>query len=279
MASYWDWLANPSGMVKEKFFGTYDKILPQSAYVAPEQRYQEQAEDQLGRLYDISRGYTEDPSVQRMKQQFALAGQQAYGEAISAPIKSAATKARMARGAKQAIRQDAPMLLEAQRIESQRAAQEELIRQRMHQQDMEQRRMEFEKQKAVEADIGAKDQMQAAREAQDAASTSAGQVIMQAIASASGKAGPSDRKVKKDIKPGGKRTREFLESLSAKEFKFKDGGGLTIGIMAQDAQKSRDGREMVEDIDDTLHINSVKATGPMLAALSDLHERIKKLER
>jgi hypothetical protein len=274
MPNFYDFLANPSGFLVDQFYETDEAPVVPSSFVQPVDPYAEESEEQARRLEAISSGQRDDPSVNRMRQQLALAGQQAYGEASSRPMQSAAAQGRLARGARAAVRRDAPRLLEAQRLQSQQAAQEELIRKRQQQRDLEQRRLEAEKNAALQAQIQSRDLLQRNREAQDQSTTDTGKVVMKIIGSLL-----SDKRAKKDIKPGAKKTREFLDSLSAKEFKYKNGGGAQIGIIAQDANKSKQGRAMTEEVGDLLTINTGQATGPMLAALADLNERIKKLER
>ena len=88
----------------------------------------------------------------------------------------------------------------------------------------------------------------------------------------------SDKDLKKNIKPGGRRTREFLDGLDAKEFEYKNGGGVRLGILAQDVNKSKEGQNMTRKVGDSLAIDIPSTTGPVLASLADLNERLAKLE-
>lgn len=73
----------------------------------------------------------------------------------------------------------------------------------------------------------------------------------------------------------------FLDEITGYKFNYKDpknGSGKQAGVMAQDLQKSAVGNTMVEETPSGLMVDSTKATGPMLAALASLNERLKKVE-
>jgi hypothetical protein len=89
----------------------------------------------------------------------------------------------------------------------------------------------------------------------------------------------SDERVKKDIEHFN--AGHFLDSLTGYKYKYKDPGmgeGKQVGIMAQDLEK-----EVPQMVEDTPHGKMVdyspeKTTGPVLASLADLHERLRRLE-
>lgn len=102
-------------------------------------------------------------------------------------------------------------------------------------------------------------------------------------AGAAGAAGVgSDKRGKKDVRAGG--AEEFLEALKAYGFEYKDpsgpakGAGPQLGVMAQDVEKSDLGDDMVVDGQDGKELHTGKALGPVLAALANLHERMKAQE-
>lgn len=95
----------------------------------------------------------------------------------------------------------------------------------------------------------------------------------------------SDEKLKKDVKEvDSKSIEEFLSNLKAKAFKYKSPNGesyqngTVTGIMAQDLEKSKIGKDMVSDSDEGKQVDMKKAVPATLAAVADIMKRIKKLE-
>ena len=93
----------------------------------------------------------------------------------------------------------------------------------------------------------------------------------------------SDERVKVNVGDGNVDVQGFLDSISAKNFNFKDedrfGEGKQVGVMAQDFEKTPVGSTMVEEGDDGVkRINFGKGAGVLFATLSDLHERVKEIE-
>lgn len=100
------------------------------------------AQDEIAMQQAIASGRTMDPATQRMQGQLALAGNQAYGAAMAAPLKNAATRGRFARGGQRAVSQYAPETLAAQGLMGQEQAQQALLgtlggRQALMQQELE----------------------------------------------------------------------------------------------------------------------------------------------
>ena len=92
----------------------------------------------------------------------------------------------------------------------------------------------------------------------------------------------SDKTLKKDIKtPESKDIKEMLDNLNAFSYKYKDknhGNGKQLGVMAQDLKKSDMGSEMVKGEQGNMQIDKNKAISTLLAAVSDMHDRMKKIE-
>lgn len=108
--------------------------------------------------------------------------------------------------------------------------------------------------------------------------------FLQAVGQA-GMALASDKNEKKDIKAAGKDIQKFLDKLSASKYKYKDGGsvpqkpkGENYGVMAQDLEKSKIGKNMVEDTPEGKMVNYGKGFSAILAAQAELNERLKSLE-
>lgn len=88
----------------------------------------------------------------------------------------------------------------------------------------------------------------------------------------------SDEKAKKDMKEMS--TDDFLDNITGYKYKYKDpqDGDKSYGPMAQDLEKSDIGKSMVQDTPQGKVVDSGKAAMAALGALSDLHNRLKKLE-
>ncbi len=77
---------------------------------------------------------------------------------------------------------------------------------------------------------------------------------------------------------------EFLDALDAYKFRYKDPDapgathGELIGVMAQDAEKSEAGRDMVFETDRGKMLDMVKGLSLALASSANLNKRIKALE-
>lgn len=96
----------------------------------------------------------------------------------------------------------------------------------------------------------------------------------------------SDKNAKQNIKPQENAAGEiekFLSSLKPSQYEYKDsanGTGEKIGIMAQDLEKSKIGKTMVDQSEDgTKMIDTNKAIGAILAGMADLNKKFKKLEK
>jgi hypothetical protein len=109
------------------------------------------------------------------------------------------------------------------------------------------------------------------------------------VAAASAKAaGPaaaaSDKNEKKDIKDANKDVNSFLDAISAKSYEYKDTSmpgtaeGKRFGVMAQDLERSPMGKALVEEVNGTKMVNTSQGFGSVLAAQSQMHNRIKELE-
>ena len=91
----------------------------------------------------------------------------------------------------------------------------------------------------------------------------------------------SDKKFKKNISPGGDEAEDMMDKLAAAIFEYKNkkrGAGKQVGVMAQDLEKSKLGKQMVENRGDGKYVNFAKGLGAVLAAQADLNKRMKALE-
>lgn len=92
----------------------------------------------------------------------------------------------------------------------------------------------------------------------------------------------SDERKKKNVADGKDAVRGFLDSLAPKEFDYKapkkHGEGRFLGVMAQDVERSRLGKEIVRDTPDGKALDGRKVLSALLASVADLHGRTKALE-
>lgn len=92
----------------------------------------------------------------------------------------------------------------------------------------------------------------------------------------------SDETKKKDKKDGSEAADSFLEALHSYTYKYKNpekhGEGTQLGVMAQDLEKTPVGKQMVIDTPEGKMVDYGKGYGAVLAAMSNLHERLKKIE-
>lgn len=98
----------------------------------------------------------------------------------------------------------------------------------------------------------------------------------------------SDKNLKTDIKSGNasEMISEFIEPLDSYSYKYKSesipgkqyGDKRFTSVMAQDLEKSRIGKNMVINTPEGKMIDYSKAVSPALAAIAELHKRVKRLE-
>lgn len=92
----------------------------------------------------------------------------------------------------------------------------------------------------------------------------------------------SDKNIKKNVKPGDDIAEDFLNSLRAVEFNYKDpqfdGEGTWGGVIAQDVEKGP-GNVMVEETPRGKQLNFKKGLSMMMAGLGNINDRLKDLEK
>ena len=96
----------------------------------------------------------------------------------------------------------------------------------------------------------------------------------------------SDKRLKKDIEDesGPDAIDRMLDSLKPYSYEYKDpddprkGRGRHFGVMAQDLEKSKKGKELVEDTPEGKIVNYGKGLSTMMASIASIHERLKKVE-
>lgn len=91
----------------------------------------------------------------------------------------------------------------------------------------------------------------------------------------------SDKRLKTNVRQGDELASAFLDSLSSKLYSYKDSPNVDkLGVMAQDMEKSRLGKQAVtKDAHGMRFIDTEDATSALLAAVANLHGRLKKVEK
>lgn len=113
-----------------------------------------------------------------------------------------------------------------------------------------------------------------------------GMQMMQAMGGTGGGAGAlammSDQRLKTDIRSADSDIGDFLNSVSAQKFKYKNpqqyGRGDVYGVMAQDLEKTDVGASMVTNTPQGKVVDFAKGFGAIMAALAQINERLNKLE-
>lgn len=90
----------------------------------------------------------------------------------------------------------------------------------------------------------------------------------------------SDERLKKDVKDFD--AGAFLDSLTGKSYRYKDpakfGEGRNAGVMAQDLEKTPEGKALVKDTPEGKMVDYGKGFGALLGSMADMHKRLKKVE-
>lgn len=92
----------------------------------------------------------------------------------------------------------------------------------------------------------------------------------------------SDKSLKKDIKPADDKIKDFLETIKAEEYSYKDpknGKGKFVSPMAQDLEKTDVGKSMVVDTPEGKMVDYRRGLATMLAAQASLNDRIGDMEK
>lgn len=134
--------------------------------------------------------------------------------------------------------------------------------------------------RATEALQSSKNVLDAETEKLKAEAAMKGAVVSGGAAAAGSLIKASDRRLKTGIADANdKEILEFLAMLRPKSYRYKSGGPREVGIVAQDLEKSRMGKNIVRDTDDGKGIDVAQAAGAFLAALGNINSRISKLEK
>lgn len=92
----------------------------------------------------------------------------------------------------------------------------------------------------------------------------------------------SDETAKTNIEPAGYQVQSFLDTIKAHSYEYKDasnGVGRFVGPMAQELEKTDIGKSAVIDTPQGKKVDTGRLNMIQLAALSDLHQRMKTMEQ
>jgi hypothetical protein len=92
----------------------------------------------------------------------------------------------------------------------------------------------------------------------------------------------SDERLKKNVSSADREVEEMLDKIKPKEFEYKNsskhGKGERTGVMAQDLEESKAGRQMVVEGEDGKYIDWKRGLGALLAASANLNKRLEEIE-
>lgn len=133
---------------------------------------------------------------------------------------------------------------------------------------------------------GGTEQQKLALQAQQIQTENIGRVLGGAgqVGAAAAGAALSDESCKTDKKKGKDRIQKFLDSLEGMSYNYKEDTGENpkdenIGVMAQDLEKTPEGKAMVvEDAEGNKQINFGKGFNALLASMTQINDRMKKIE-
>lgn len=92
----------------------------------------------------------------------------------------------------------------------------------------------------------------------------------------------SDRRTKRNVEDGAAAMREFLDHLKPVTWDYldpQDGKGKHAGVIAQDVERSRIGREIVSDTPGGKALDGRKVMHALLGAAAHLNDRVGRLEK
>jgi hypothetical protein len=118
--------------------------------------------------------------------------------------------------------------------------------------------------------IAERNQLEGRRDQKQAAISTGTQLGLKALES------QSDKRVKKNIRPGDSDVEKMLNAISAKTYQMKSGGGPKVGVIAQDLQQGGPmGEKMVGKDNGVLTVSA--GPSPVLAALAYLNDKIDRM--
>lgn len=93
--------------------------------------------------------------------------------------------------------------------------------------------------------------------------------------------GGSDKNIKKNINYDEKEVAKMFEKLKSATFEYKDekeGEGKYAGVMAQDLEKSKAGKDMVMDTPEGKHVDMNKMIFALVAQVNNMNKQLEKMK-
>jgi len=269
--SIWDALTAPARYVDELFGTAPGATETPHEYPDTPNPYARELAAERARLQAIAGGMM-SPIEAKARQEAAASARMMEGLARGLPTQYGATRGRMGRGARAALTARQGQDLSVLRAQQQAAARQQglAITGAM---DAQQRQEAQDRMSGLLSQRIAERKQLEERRDQKQAAISTGVEIATTAAEAADK---SDRRVKKNIRPGGSDVEQMLNAISAKSYEMKDGGGPQVGVIAQDLQRGGPmGKGMVGKDNGVLTVSA--GPSPVLAALAYLNDKIDRM--
>ena len=165
-------------------------------------------------------------------------------------------------------------------IQERQAAMQSLGNMQAQQRQMELQAALQSRQNAMQA-YGGIEQGRAQRFGAMAGAPTPTETVLGGIQGAAGAAMASDKRLKTNIKDADADATEFLKGLKAYSYDYKDskfGAGKQLGVMAQDLEKTKFGKQAVINTAEGKMVHGAKLAGALAAATSSMNRRLEKLE-
>ena len=233
--------------------------------------YARELQEERARLQGIAGGMM-SPTEAKAREEAAASARMMEGLARGLPTQYGATRGRMGRGATAALTARQGQDLNVLRAQQQAAARQQGLAitaalDAQHRQESQDQASALLAQRIAE-----RKQLEKRRDQKQAF---IGTTTEAAIGGGTAPA-PSDRRVKKNIRPGGSDVEQMLNAISAKTYEMKDGGGPQVGVIAQDLQRGGPmGKGMVGKDNGVLTVSA--GPSPVLAALAYLNDKIDRM--
>ena len=240
--SWWDdtkeWLSDTGdALARTMFQGNWSSSSPPRDPIAADQLPREDPaiQSEINRLRGIASGAVKDPGVQMLEDQARRSGQQAYGLAQGLGMQNAATRQRLAQGGRGATLRELPEMRQAATIDAKAAAAAKLTEALAQRRTLEEEKIQERKKQELQKEIDRVSKIEQDKEAM-ASFFSSIPIIGDPLAKL---VDLSDEKLKENIAPAGRDTRQFIDSLEPKRFNYKgaDPQSPQLGILANDVAR------------------------------------------
>jgi hypothetical protein len=240
-------------------------------YPEADNYFEPELQAERDRLDAIASGTLSTPEEIRAAREAQSSLNLVRGLAMAAPSTTGAGAGRLARGAVAGLGAQQQQGLAALRAHGQESARLRGLAMSAQEDALSRQQHEDIQNQLLQQRIAEREELERNRDQWRAATSTA----IQAGASLQ----ESDKRSKKNIKPGGKDIEQLLSALAAKTFEMRDGGGPQVGIIAQDLKKGGPlGKQLLgKNEEGVLGIKIDSSPGPILAALAHLNEKIDKL--